>query len=75
LEQAYRAEFERRFLGRYRAYRVAQRWAASPMLLNLLAGRASTGRYVQAELEALVAERGNAQALFSASGLLKALIR
>lgn len=73
LEQAYRAEFEHRFLGRYRAYRIAQRWAASPMLLNVLTSRANAGRYVQGELEALVAERG-AVDLFSASGLLKALI-
>jgi flavin-dependent dehydrogenase len=75
LEHAYRAEFERRFLGRYRAYRLAQRWAASPTLLNVLAARANAGRYMQAELEALIAERGDASDLFSVAGLLKALIR
>jgi geranylgeranyl reductase family protein len=73
LEHAYRTEFQQRAAGRYRAYRVAQRWAASPTLLNLLAWRANTGNYMQAQLEALVAERGDAADLFSALGLLKAL--
>jgi hypothetical protein len=45
------------------------------MLLNLLARRANAGRYVKAELEALVAEQGDASDLFSATGLLKALFR
>ena len=75
LEDAYRSEFLTRFQGRYRAYRVAQRWAASPMLLNLLARRANAGSYVREELEALVAERGDAADLFSAAGLVKALFR
>jgi menaquinone-9 beta-reductase len=74
LEHAYRRRFQRRYFDRYRAYRVAQRWAGRPMLLNLLARRANRGTFVQAELEALVAERGNATALFSAPGLLKALV-
>ncbi len=75
LERAFYAEFERRFLGRYRAYGVAQRWAASPMLLNVLVTRARAGSHVQTELEALIAERGNPAALFSAAGLLKAMVR
>ena len=75
LEDAYESEFLMRFQGRYRAYRVAQRWAASPMLLNLLARRANAGSYVREELEALVAERGDAAKLFSAAGLVKALFR
>jgi len=74
LEDHYREEFTRRFMGRYRAYRVAQRWACRPLILNFLARRANAGKYVQEELEALVAERGGAT-LFSASGLLKALFR
>lgn len=74
LEDAYRVEFLRRFRGRYRAYRVAQRWAGSPMLLNLLASRANAGRYVQAELEALIREQGDATGLFSTGGFLKALV-
>lgn len=74
LENAYRSEFERRFLGRYRAYGVAQRWAAHPTLLNLLAWRAQRGSFVQTQLESLVAERGDASELFSVSGLFKAFV-
>ena len=74
LADAYRMEFLRRFGARYRAYRVAQRWAGSPMLLNVLATRANAGRYVQAELEALIREQGDASSLFSAGGFLKALV-
>jgi menaquinone-9 beta-reductase len=68
-----RARFRGRFLRRYRAYGVAQRWASSPRVLNLLAGRASSGRFVRDELEALVSERGDARRLFSPWGLLRAL--
>jgi menaquinone-9 beta-reductase len=75
LEHAYRRTFERRFGCRYRAYEVAEQWARSPFLLNLLAWRANRGRFVQGELEALVAERGNPTTLFSWPGLLKALVR
>jgi len=74
LEHAYRRKFERRYRERYRAYQVAERWAGSPFLLNLLAWRANRGRFMQRELEALVAERGNPTALFSWLGLLKALV-
>ena len=41
---------------------------------NFLARRANAGKYVQEELEALVAERDGAT-LVSASGLLKVLFR
>lgn len=75
LEDAYRRKFERRFGGRYRAYEVAERWARSAVLLNLLAWRANRGKFMQRELEALVAERGNPTGLFSWPGLLKALVR
>jgi hypothetical protein len=43
--------------------------------LNLLAWRANQGKFVQRELEIVVAERGNLAALFSWRGLLKALVR
>jgi menaquinone-9 beta-reductase len=75
LEDAYRRKFERRFGARYRAYQVAERWARSPLLLNLLTWRANRGKFVQRELEALVAERGDPTVLFSWPGLLKALVR
>jgi geranylgeranyl reductase family protein len=75
LEHAYRRRFRRRYLTRYQAYDLAQRWAARPAMLNLLAWRANRGRFVREELEALIAERGNAATLFSLPGLLKALVR
>lgn len=71
----YRDEFRRRFVARYRAYRTAQRWASSPAMLNLLAWRSHAGSFVQRELEAVVAERGDASALFSTAGLIRALVR
>ena len=51
-----------------RAYAVAQRWAASPSLLNLLPWRAARGTFVQRELERLVAERGDPARLFLLAG-------
>lgn len=75
LENAYRRKFERQFAARYHAYEVAERWARSPILLNLLAWRANRGRFMQRELEALVSERGDPNALFSWFGLLNALVR
>lgn len=75
LHVTYENEFRQSFTGRYRAYRVAQQWASSPFVLNVLAARANTGHVVRRELEALVAERGDARALFSAKGLLAALVR
>jgi len=74
LEDAYRRNLERRFRARYRAYAVAQWWAASPSLLNLLPWRAAPGTFVQRELERLVAERGDPARLFSLAGLLKASV-
>jgi geranylgeranyl reductase family protein len=71
----YRAEFKAAFAFRYRAYAVAQAWAASPIVLSLLAGRANGGRFALAELEDLIAERGDPRRLFSKTGLLKALVR
>jgi geranylgeranyl reductase family protein len=68
----YDREFRRRFALRYRAYRTAQAWSSRPWLLNLLAARANRGRFVRQELEALVAERGNAERLFSVPGLVRA---
>lgn len=75
LHEEYGQEFRRRFLFRYKAYAVAEAWAAHPFVLNLLAARAAAGRFARAELEALVAERGDARRLFSKRGLLSALVR
>jgi geranylgeranyl reductase family protein len=71
----YEAEFKRAFAFRYRAYSVAQAWAAHPWVLSLLAARTNAGRFAQRELEDLIAERGDARHLFSKKGLLKALFR
>jgi geranylgeranyl reductase family protein len=71
----YAREFRRRFSGRYRAYAIAERWAAHPRLLDLLAVRARRSRFAKRELEALIAERGDARRLFSTMGLLRALVR
>lgn len=75
LHERYAAEFRVRFERRYRAYHVAQAWASKPFVLNLLAARANAGRFVRHELEALIAERGDATALLSPTGLLTALVR
>jgi menaquinone-9 beta-reductase len=75
LHDVYGEEFRRRFAARYHGYRVAQRWAAHPLLLDLLGARANAGRFVRQELEALVDERGDPHTLFSTRGLITALLR
>jgi geranylgeranyl reductase family protein len=71
---AYRTEFREAFAFRYRAYSVAQAWAANPLVLSLLAARTNAGTFAQHELEDLIAERGDARTLFSKRGLLKAVL-
>lgn len=71
----YEAEFKQAFVFRYRAYSVAQAWAANPLVLSLLAARTNAGHFAQRELEDLIAERGDARRLFSKRGLFKALVR
>ena len=75
LHHVYGDEFRRRFLGHYAAYDIAERWASHPWLLDLLAWRAYRGRFVQRELESLVAESGDPRRLFSTRGLLTAFFR
>lgn len=75
VHETYASEFRTRFLARYRAYGVAQTWAARPWRLNLLARRANRGSFVCTELESLIAERGDPGHLFSTRGFLVALIR
>jgi flavin-dependent dehydrogenase len=70
----YESEFKQAFAFRYRAYDVAQAWAASPLTLSLLAACTNAGRFAQRELEDLIAERGDARRLFSKRGLLKAVL-
>jgi flavin-dependent dehydrogenase len=73
LHQEYEREFRARFGLRYRAYAVAQRWAAYPLILSLLASRTNAGTFARGELEDLLAERGNARVLFSKRGLFRAV--
>jgi hypothetical protein len=75
LHEAYEAEFRRRFAGRYAAYQTAEGWVSSGWLLNLLAWRANSGRFVRRELESLIAERGAAERLFSRKGLLASIFQ
>ena len=74
LHEEYEREFRGQFSMRYRAYSVAQRWAANPIVLSLLASRTNAGSFARGELEELIAERGDARVLFSKRGLLKAVV-
>jgi flavin-dependent dehydrogenase len=74
LHQEYEREFRERFGLRYRAYAVAQRWAAHPLVLSLLASRTNAGTFARKELEDLLAERGSARVLFSKRGLFRAVL-
>jgi len=75
LHHEYEREFRARFETRYRAYTVAQRWAANPIVLSLLTARTNAGTFARQELEDLIGERGSARRLFSKIGLLKAVVR
>ncbi len=70
--------FEQRFRDacarRYQAYDTAQRWSSHPWLLDLLAFRATRGRFVRRELERLIADEGDPMRLFSPRGLIRALV-
>jgi geranylgeranyl reductase family protein len=71
---AYERELEARFAARFRAYRIAQDWLASPTFANVLAWRARRGRHARAQLEGLLSETTDPRGLFSASGLVRALL-
>jgi flavin-dependent dehydrogenase len=74
LHQEYEREFREQFSLRYRAYAIAQRWAANPIVLSLLASRTNRGTFARRELEELISERGDARVLFSKRGLVKAIV-
>jgi flavin-dependent dehydrogenase len=71
----YDAWIRSEFTGRFRAYKLAQDWLAWPQVANFLAWRARSGRYARTQMEGLLAETTDPRALFSPSGLLKALVR
>lgn len=75
LHERYEREFLTRFRDRYKAYGVAQACTSRPWLLNYLAMRAHAGRFVRAELESLIAERGDPLRLLSMRGLATSLFR
>ena len=56
-------------------YRKAEEWTSESWLLNLLAWRANSGSFARRELEALIAERGDARRLFSLDGLLASIFQ
>jgi geranylgeranyl reductase family protein len=70
----YAREVRQRFGPRFDAYRHAQEWLSIPVLCNLLAARARRGRFVKAQLSALLNETGDPGVLFSPLGLAKALV-
>jgi hypothetical protein len=73
-EAAYPRRLRAAFGARYAAYATAQRWLAHPRLCDWLAHRARAGRFVAAQLAGLLDESTDPRALFSARGLLRALV-
>lgn len=71
---AYGAEFRRRFVDRYRAYRLGEEWTSRPWIVNRLARRANVGTFVRQQLEGLIAERDDVCRLFSVRGLITFLL-
>jgi flavin-dependent dehydrogenase len=67
LYQKFGAEFTRRFMNRYHAYRVGESWTSRPWLLNLLARCANVSSPLRRQLEALIDERDGVCRLFAAS--------
>lgn len=74
LHHEYERDFRETFGKWYRAYSVAQRWAASPLILSLLAARTNASAWAKGELENLISERGDTRRLISKKGLLKVLL-
>jgi len=74
LARNYAAALRGRYAQRFAAYDKAQRWLAHPAICNLMAARARAGRYVREQMQAMLAETGDPGALFSARGLVRALV-
>jgi flavin-dependent dehydrogenase len=62
------------FPEKFRRYRMALRWLAIPQVVNLLAWRAARGDYVQTVLEGVIREQRLPDEIFSARGILRALV-
>jgi geranylgeranyl reductase family protein len=71
LARAYADRIRAAFAARFRAYTRAQVWLERRWLANLIARRAARGGFVRRELEAMLNETGDPDALFSWPGLLR----
>jgi geranylgeranyl reductase family protein len=69
----YAATLQAKFLRRFRAYANAQRWVEHPRLLNFLARRANAGTYVRRQIQGLVNETAEPDAILSVRGILRSL--
>jgi geranylgeranyl reductase family protein len=74
LADVYAARLTDQLRDRFRAYKIAQDWLASPALANLLGWRARAGRYARAQMEGLLTETTDPRALFSVRGLVRAFV-
>jgi geranylgeranyl reductase family protein len=74
IAEQYATHLRQRFAPRYRAYRLAQDWLASPRFANLLAHRARKSAFVRRELSALFRETTDPGRLFSVAGIVRSLV-
>jgi geranylgeranyl reductase family protein len=72
--RAYARRIRSDFGDRFAAYQRLERLLSYPRIVNLLIRRANAGRYVRAQLEALINETGRPDGLLSLTGALRALI-
>lgn len=70
----YARHVEAAFRSRFRAYDTAQRYLAHPAVADFLARRANASPKVRSRLEALFRETATPDEVFSASGLVRALL-
>lgn len=74
LPARYASELRARFGARFAAYEKAQRWLARPYFCNFLAARARASDAVRARLEGMLTETIDPHMIFSAGGVLAALL-
>ncbi|HEU0198938.1 MAG TPA: geranylgeranyl reductase family protein [Burkholderiaceae bacterium] len=74
LPARYATELRARYGPRFAAYEKAERWLARPVFCNFLAARARASDLVRARLEGMLTETIDPDAIFSASGVLAALL-
>jgi geranylgeranyl reductase family protein len=70
----YEETLRRRFKARFRAYKTVQNWLSFPMMGNFLCWRANRGGYALRQLEGIIDETADPKAIFSLTGILKALL-